>query len=420
MNTRTNELLPIAAEQDHLPAGPIQPGKKGRREPRVLIPSPEAPVETNEMRARVRSCGLGALPAAGHQCAISVSAVPTISPPDYAGGSLVNLMAELEHRLSGSSVTRRLHDRTAALIPDAATYVVVLFDGLGASQLDHPRARSLARDRVATIDTPFPATTTVSLATVATALPPSQHGLLGYQLWLPEVGAVVNTIKWTTLWGSPVDVAKNDFLPAPNLWERLTAGSMEPISVQPANFDGSGLSRVLYRGCRFEGVGSYTEQIDAVAQLAGTPGRLIYTYVAAIDYAAHVHGQSSSEYGDAVGLADWMWSSLAATVPTGVVLIGISDHGHLDFPMYKQVKIARSDHEGLTFYGDGRAMLVRGNAESLARKLPATWVPIADARDWWGPGPRHPAFEERSPDGVLVADDDVLLLHRFSDDGMTR
>jgi len=40
-------------------------------------------------------------------------------------------------------------------------------------------------------------------------------------------------------------------------------------------------------------------------------------------------------------------------------------------------------------------------------------------RSWWGPGPLHPAFEERAPDGVLVADDDILLLHRHSDDRMT-
>jgi hypothetical protein len=271
---------------------------------------------------------------------------------------------------------------------------------------------------VATIDAPFPATTTVSLATVATGLPPSQHGLLGYQLWIPEVGEVVNTIKWTTLWGSPVDVDSASFLPAPNLWERLVHRDVEPVTVQPAAFEGSGLTEALYRGCRFEGVTTHGEQLEAVVALANSPRRLVWSYVGAIDFAAHVHGQEAAAYDDAVALADHLWSSLAGTLPPGVTLIGTSDHGHIDFPRHKQVRIAKADHAGRVFYGDGRAMMVRGDGETLAARLPATWVPIADARAWWGPEPRAVGFAEREPTGVLVADDDTLLLHRFSDDRM--
>ena len=50
----------------------------------------------------------------------------------------------------------------------------------------------------------------------------------------------------------------------------------------------------------------------------------------------------------------------------------------------------------------------------MAAQLPATWFPVDEVKHWWGPGPRHPDFKERAPDGVLVADDDVLILHRFS------
>jgi hypothetical protein len=63
-------------------------------------------------------------------------------------------------------------------------------------------------------------------------------------------------------------------------------------------------------------------------------------------------------------------------------------------------------------------MFVLGEGASLSDELPATWFPIKDAVEWWGPGPRHPAFADRAPDGILLADDDVLLLHRHSDDRM--
>ena len=48
--------------------------------------------------------------------------------PDYSGGSLVNLMAELETRLIGSASSPVLHPHLAEVIPQADTYVVLLID----------------------------------------------------------------------------------------------------------------------------------------------------------------------------------------------------------------------------------------------------------------------------------------------------
>jgi len=344
--------------------------------------------------------------------------VPSITIPDYTGGSLVNLVAELEHRLTGTAPLPRLHDDLSDLIPEAITYVLFLFDGLGALQLDHPGAAPLSGALRATIDSPFPATTTVSLATIATGLPPSQHGLLGYQLWMSELDRVVNTIKWTTLWGEAVDYDTTGFLPSPNLWERLSAADIEPITVQPGNFMGTSLSRLLYRGCRYEPAFSVDEAIEATLQLAAEPGRFILSYLPHVDFAAHVYGQNSVEYAEAVRTVADAWRRVSDHLPGGVTLVGTADHGHVDFPKHRQVRIAKSAHTDRIFYGDGRVMFVKGEGASLAESLPATWIPIDQMIDWWGPLPRHPAFADRAPDGVLVADDDVLLLHRFSDDRM--
>jgi hypothetical protein len=189
--------------------------------------------------------------------------------------------------------------------------------------------------------------------------------------------------------------------------------------IQPANFAGSNLSEVLYRGARFEGITTIGEWVDATAQLAATPGRFILAYLPQVDFAAHVHGQQADEYAVAVRTVAAAWERLGLRLPAGAVAVGTADHGHVDFPKARQIRIAKDDHEGRQFYGDGRAMFVKGEGASLAAGLPATWVPLEEMRSWWGPGPHHPAFGERAPDGVLVADDDILLLHRHSDDRMT-
>ncbi len=339
-----------------------------------------------------------------------------VTVPDYAGGSLVNLVAELEHRLTGRSSSPTLHPHLARLIPQADTYVLCLFDGLGSGQLDHPAAGSLLESQRASIDCPFPATTTVSLSVLATGLPPSQHGLLGYQAWLPELEVVANTIHWTTLWGDKLDYPLEPFLPAPNLAERLTAAGVEVVTVQPANFHESPLTQVLFRGCRFEGIYHPEEWVDAVVQLAAQPNRLIVAYLPYVDFAAHVSGQKSDTYTEAVKAVAGAWQAVGNRLPAHAVAVGTADHGHIDFE--KQFKIAREDHEGRIFYGDGRAMFVKGDGASLAERIPATWVPIDEMIHWWGPEPRHPKLADRLPDGVLIADDDVLLLHRYSDDRM--
>ncbi len=343
----------------------------------------------------------------------------SLEPPDYTGGSLVNLVSELEARLTGEPTPMPgLHPNLAALLPSAATYVLVLFDGLGARQLDHPAAASLLAASRGTLDAPFPTTTTVSLASIATGLPPSRHGLLGYTLWMPELKRVVNTIRWTTLWGQELDYDTTDFLPAPNTWERLSAARCEPITVQPGAFAGTSLTRSLYRGCRFEGVYDLGELADAACQLARQPGRLVFVYVANVDYAAHVHGQHSAEYAEAVSAAVWAWQAIARGLPEGAVAVGTADHGHLDFPTERQYKIPEAAHKGVDFYGDGRVMFVRGDGAGIADEAPAVWLPRHEMESWWGPGPRHPTFESRAPTGVLVAEPDHLLLHKHSDDRM--
>jgi hypothetical protein len=341
-----------------------------------------------------------------------------VTIPDYAGGSLVNLIAELEHRLVGSSPSPGLHPRFAAEVPHADSYVLCLFDGLGYQQLDHPAATAMRESCRAAIDSPFPATTTVSLATLATALPPSQHGLLGYQAWIPELDTVVNTIHWTTLWGEQLEYPFASFLPTPNLAERLGEAGVEAITIQPMKFLDTPLTQVLFRGCRFEGVEYVGDWLDAITQLAASPGRLIVAYLPNVDYAAHVGGQQSEMYQEAVTTLAAAWETLSRRLPPGVVAVGTADHGHVDFPKEKQIKIAKEDHDGRIFFGDGRAMFVKGEGASLAEKLPAMWIPVDEMIHWWGPEPRHPRMTERLPDGILLADDDSLLLHRHSDDRM--
>lgn len=334
--------------------------------------------------------------------------------PDYTGSGLVNLVAGIENRLVGTSFRPGL---TGGYLPDTAGYVLLVLDGLGISQLDHPSALPLARFSKAALSAGFPTTTTTSLATVVTGLAPAAHGVIGHMLHLPDVADVVNVLKWVTPAGERVDHDYPAVLPAPNLWERLTAAGVEPITVQPGAFMGSPLSRLLYRGCRFEPAWTVEELLEATIAVA-RPGRMVMTYFPDIDVAAHVRGQESEAYQVALQKAALVWEGLAARLPEEVGLVATADHGHLDYRARDKVPIRDRRYDPLRFFGDPRSVYVSGPQDlidDLSGETGADSVIADEIVDLLGSDPVHPELKDRLPDRLLLAPRGQVLLPRGFD-----
>ncbi len=338
--------------------------------------------------------------------------------PSHTGSGLVNLVAEIEARLSGRPRSARLETGAANTIGDASSYVLVLFDGLGDSMVTKPGAEALAASRRATLHAPFPTTTTVAMATVVTGVSPARHGVIGHLMWVPGPDRVVNVLKWVDQSGAPVDFDTSMLLPAPNLWERLAAVGVEPVTVQPGHFADSPLTKALYRGCRFEPVYSIDEAVEATLQLAKSPRRLVFTYFPQIDFASHVYGQDSSEFAQALSSMDTAWSAITARRPDGVVVLGTADHGHIDYPESMK-RPMRGEFDDLVTYGDPRSVYLRGGAELVSRFADEAGAPVVERptlMEWWGAdGGIHPDLERRLPDGAVLAPEGSVLLPRGFD-----
>lgn len=335
--------------------------------------------------------------------------------PDYTGGGLVNLAAELEFRMRGDHLSPRLYPELAASIPDASTYVFVLFDGLGDTQLAHPNAGPLRRDRVAALDAAFSTQTTVNLATLATGTPPSVHGLVGYLLRLNE-HRVANTIWWFDLEGEPVEVDYRAFLPNPNLPERLQETGIETFVVQPFGYEGTPLSEVLFRTGHALPYGDPAEAVPLALDAASDPNRFVFLYLPHVDAAAHAEGQESQTYAEMMSLVSDSWQRLAANLPEHAAAIGTADHGHVDIPPEGNIRIDPPD--GVVFHGDTRCVWVAGDIEAarrLAADLPVTWVERSEMAGWWGPEPVTGAAADRLPDACMLADDGIVLLYPGDD-----
>ena len=224
---------------------------------------------------------------------------------------------------------------------------------------------------------------------------------------------VVNCLKWVSLTGDPVNYDYPSVLPRPNLWERLRASGVEPITVQPGDFSGSPVSRVLYRGARFEGVWDVDDLVTATTQLASEPRRFIFTYVPHVDFAGHVFGLASDEFTEAMKVAVSAWEGIAAALPPGAALLGTADHGLLEFGEDQKHLIRDPHFDSLRFAGDTRGVHLWGEDDLIDDLAALTGGQLVDPLQLVGPDPADLAISRLSERVLLAPEHRVLLPRGF-------
>ena len=252
--------------------------------------------------------------------------------PCYDGANLANLASELETRLNGRSPTRGLRPGLAELIPHTRNYLLLIIDGLGDQQLTYPAAATLRRHRRAALSAPFPTTTTVGLSSVATALAPIQHGVIGYTQWMPTLRTVVNMQAWVDIpEGQPIDLDPAGFHPSSNLCERVGAAGVRTVIFQPSELLDTPLSNMVCRGAERHG---YSSPFDIRPSAPFDAGNrtLAVVYTTPVDTAAHASGQRSQAYSTALSQTGQAWEHFRRSLPRDTTLIGSADHGHCDIP----------------------------------------------------------------------------------------
>ena len=320
------------------------------------------------------------------------AAMPSITVPNYNGGSLPNLVSELEHRLTGATPGTRLNPSLASEIPEASPTCCSCSTALAPrSSTTQPHGHSDGHSAGVSMRHSPPQRRSASRRSRPASHRRSMDSSDTSRGSQRSIGS--STPSSGRRCGANRSSTTHQRSSRPRTCGNASSDAgVEPITVQPGNFLGSPLSKALYRGCRIEPFFTLDEIVDATVQLAAEPSRFIFSVPPPrrLRCPRLRPGIRRVRRGARPPSAR-VWEQVAARLPDGAVMVGTADHGHIDFPKDRQVKIPKAAHEDRTFYGDGRAMFVLGEGASLADELPATWFPIKDAVDWWGPGPRHPA-----------------------------
>ena len=247
---------------------------------------------------------------------------PAIVSPEYGSGSLADVVPSAVAALGIDGWSNPLR------LPGAASYVVLLVDGMGWNLLRRNRVRApyLIRlaDRGRSITAGVPSTTATSLTSLGTGLPPGSHGVVGFTSRIPGTNRLLDALRWD----SRVDPL--EWQPRTTAFERAARAGVPVTVVSKRMFESSGLTRAGQRGARYLGADLPGERIAAVVAATRVTGSLTYVYDAELDTTGHRNGCRSLAWEYQLATVDAFAARLRDAMPEESALVVVADHGMVD------------------------------------------------------------------------------------------
>lgn len=332
-------------------------------------------------------------------------------------------MAEIADVLpSALSALVHAHSARAVSIPDSDAVVVVLIDGMGAMNLQQAQEWGIDMRWLldsAPIESAFPSTTPVSLASFGTGLAPGQHGFVGATFLIPEMDEFLQPLKWQD---TPNALQVQ---PEPTLFETASRAGLKVTRIGPGAYANSGLTRAVLRGGEHVAADSLDELSRAIATALAQSRQLVYAYYPTLDKVGHVFGVDSDEWRAEMSAVAQFLHRLADTLGPRQSLCVTADHGMLDIKERVWIEDLPSVMRDVRFItGEPRMRHVfaqPGYETSLHR----AWQSLEAhaeifTRDEFVAtkllGPVHPEIEQRIGDVVAISRDQSILASRTVDE----
>ncbi|MBE1610513.1 nucleotide pyrophosphatase/phosphodiesterase family protein [Actinopolymorpha pittospori] len=252
--------------------------------------------------------------------------------PRYGSGALCDVVPSILGALGLEG------ERNVLGLPEANRYVVLLIDGLGWNLLhrhaaDAPYLSSLAATRDP-VTVGVPSTTSTSLVSLGTGLPPGVHGVVGYTIAIPGTDRLLNTLRWDTT------VEPLLWQPYPTAFERAENAGVAVSMVARKAFRGSGVTVAGLRGGDYVPADS-AGQLTAGAVEASQRGSrsLVYAYEGDLDWTGHREGVNGPAWRHQLAAIDHLAQRLRGALPADAVLVLTGDHGMVDVPLGRRVDV---------------------------------------------------------------------------------
>ncbi len=346
--------------------------------------------------------------------------------PDYAGGSIVNLMTSVIRARDGlADQYAPLRDLELAPLHACRTLILLVIDGLAFEFLRRQRDSVLRRHLHARITSVFPSTTATAVTTFLTGLAPAQHGFTGWHIYFREVDAVVAVLPF-----KPRGAARAEPLDTALLRDHASVFEQLPVrsyAVSPAHIARSTFNEAHARGAVQRPYATLPElfvELSALAR-AGDERQYVYAYYPEIDRLAHAHGMGSAAVAAAFAELDEAFAQFLRHIRgTDTVVLATADHGFIDSSPQHTLSLAAHPALARTLVqplsGEHRAAYCyvdpaqRAAFEHYVTRALAPYVTLVSRESlleqgYFGPGTPHPRLQDRIGDYVLIMKENYTI-----------
>jgi hypothetical protein len=357
--------------------------------------------------------------------------------PDYAGGSIVNLMASIIQASGGAARYPPLIGLAAERLSSARSIVLIVVDGLGYEFLRSACAGAVMRRHILrSVTSVFPPTTAAAVTSFLTGLAPQQHGVTGWFTYFEEIGEVVAVLPFTArVGGEPLTsrgIRAGPLLGHVPVFDEVRR---RPVCIVPRRIADSEFNRTHIGRARMRGYATLSQFISAIEQsVTGTAGpSFVYAYWPQLDHLAHEKGIASEAVHEHLAELDAAYEDLLQRLKgSETVVLLTADHGFVDIPSANVVDLAAHaplvDMLRLPLCGEPRTAYCyvapgreREFRRYVAAELGDTAVCIDSAAliedGYFGPGAPHPRLHERIGRYTLLMRDGYAIRDRVPGEG---
>jgi hypothetical protein len=242
--------------------------------------------------------------------------------------------------------------------PGFQNVITLVVDGLGLNTLQTVLMQAEERNglsvwrrlaengALAALTSVVPSTTSTALTTLWTGRTASEHGVVGYEVWLKEYGVIANMIQHSpaSFYRDAGSLRKagfdpETFLPVQTLGPHLAGSGVQSYAFQHASIAHSALSSMLFRDVKvipFRSLGDLWVTLDGLLEERVRERSYIYIYWGEMDDHSHRFGPEDER----VSLEfDSFSRQLAGFVDrrsrrarNDTLLLITADHGHISTP----------------------------------------------------------------------------------------
>ena len=333
--------------------------------------------------------------------------------PDYAGGSLVNLVASIVEACGGKPVHAPLR---ALRLERTANVVLLIVDGLGDNFLRrHGAGGELARRRKAAMTSVFPSTTASAITTSYTGRTPLEHGLTGWFTYFGEAGCVAAPLPFRSRGDNETLRARG--FSAERAFPGRTIFNDVPVRSVVVTHKDIVDSDYNVRHCAGAGrhaYGTLEEMVDGIVAAVKSSGerKLVYAYWPEYDAVSHRFGHESPEALARLAAIDEAFGVLVARLSgTDTAVVVTADHGFIDAEDCLEPPAEISSLLRFPFCGERRVAYCHVHSPGEFMKRAKDWIqdrgevrPSDElvAQGWFGPGTPHARLAERIGDVAIV------------------